>query len=158
MKTKDIAQKYGIDQMDFEVYLQHQKIPVQYTIMGAMTLEGNIDDYVRRYNNFANHQKIKKEEAAREQLEFDKRMKDVQERVKQEALEAEKRKKQEESEKQRKLNSILTTFSTTGFDFEGYDNVILTGGGTGVFPINFAYETLTSNGKNVTVCEGFRNA
>ena len=45
-----------------------------------------------------------------------------------------------------------------GFDFEGYDNIILTGGGTGVFPINFAYETLTSLGKNVTVCEGFRNA
>ena len=45
-----------------------------------------------------------------------------------------------------------------GFDFEDYDNVILTGGGTGVFPINFAYETLISQGKNVTVCEGFRNA
>ena len=45
-----------------------------------------------------------------------------------------------------------------GFDFEGYDNVILTGGGTGVFPINFAYETLTAMGKKVTVCEGFRNA
>ena len=45
-----------------------------------------------------------------------------------------------------------------GFDFEGYDNVILTGGGTGVFPINFAYEILTAMGKNVTVCEGFRNA
>ena len=45
-----------------------------------------------------------------------------------------------------------------GFDFEGYENIILTGGGTGVFPINFAYETLTAAGKNVTVCEGFRNA
>ena len=45
-----------------------------------------------------------------------------------------------------------------GFDFEGYDNVILTGGGTGVFPINFAYETLVAAGKNVTVCEGFRDA
>lgn len=44
-----------------------------------------------------------------------------------------------------------------GFDFEDYDNIILSGGGTGVFPINFAYETLTSSGKNVTVCEGFRN-
>ena len=45
-----------------------------------------------------------------------------------------------------------------GFDFEGFENVILTGGGTGVFPINFAYETLTAMGKNVTVCEGFRDA
>ena len=45
-----------------------------------------------------------------------------------------------------------------GFDFEGFENVILTGGGTGVFPINFAYEELTRQGKNVTVCEGFRNA
>ena len=45
-----------------------------------------------------------------------------------------------------------------GFDFEVYENIILTGGGTGVFPINFAYETLTAAGKNVTVCEGFRNA
>ena len=45
-----------------------------------------------------------------------------------------------------------------GFDFGEYENIILTGGGTGVFPINFAYETLTSEGKNVTVCEGFRDA
>ena len=45
-----------------------------------------------------------------------------------------------------------------GFDFEGFDNIILTGGGTGVFPINFAYEELTRQGKKVTVCEGFRNA
>ena len=45
-----------------------------------------------------------------------------------------------------------------GFDFDGFDKVILTGGGTGVFPINFAYEELTAQGKNVTVCEGFRDA
>ena len=45
-----------------------------------------------------------------------------------------------------------------GFDFEGFENVILTGGGTGVFPINFAYEELVRAGKNVTVCEGFRDA
>lgn len=45
-----------------------------------------------------------------------------------------------------------------GFDFKDYDNVILTGGGTGVFPINFAYETLFVQGKNVTVCEGFRDS
>ena len=45
-----------------------------------------------------------------------------------------------------------------GFDFEDYETVILTGGGTGVFPINFAYETLTGLGRNVIVCEGFRNA
>ena len=44
------------------------------------------------------------------------------------------------------------------FDFEGFENIILSGGGTGVFPINFAYETLTAQGKKVTVCEGFRNA
>lgn len=45
-----------------------------------------------------------------------------------------------------------------GFDLEDYNNVILTGGGTGVFPINFAYETLSAQGRNVVVCEGFRNA
>ena len=45
-----------------------------------------------------------------------------------------------------------------GFDFGDYDNIILTGGGTGVFPINFAYEDLTAKGKNVQVCEGFRDA
>ena len=45
-----------------------------------------------------------------------------------------------------------------GVDFDGYDTIILTGGETGVFPINFAYEALTSQGKNVIVCEGFRNA
>lgn len=44
-----------------------------------------------------------------------------------------------------------------GFDFENFNNFILVGGGTGVFPINYAYETLTSMGKCVTVCEGFRN-
>ena len=45
-----------------------------------------------------------------------------------------------------------------GFDFDGFDNIILTGGGTGVFPINFAYEELCRQGKHVTVCEGFRDA
>ena len=45
-----------------------------------------------------------------------------------------------------------------GFDFEDFDEIILTGGGTGVFPINFAYEELTLRGKSVTVCEGFRDA
>lgn len=45
-----------------------------------------------------------------------------------------------------------------GFDFEDFDTIILTGGGTGVFPINFSYEHLTSLGKKVIVCEGFRNA
>ena len=45
-----------------------------------------------------------------------------------------------------------------GFDFGDFENIILTGGGTGVFPINFAYEELTSCGKSVSVCEGFRDA
>lgn len=45
-----------------------------------------------------------------------------------------------------------------GFDFADYENVILVGGGTGMFPINFAYETLFIQGRNVTVCEGGRDS
>ena len=43
-----------------------------------------------------------------------------------------------------------------GFDLSSSDKYILVAGGTGVFPINFAYETLVAAGKFVTVCEGFR--
>ena len=45
-----------------------------------------------------------------------------------------------------------------GFDFSGFENVILVAGGTGVFPINFADEYLTSRGINHTVVQGFRNS
>ena len=45
-----------------------------------------------------------------------------------------------------------------GFDFEDFETVILTGGGTGVFPINFAHEELLRLGRKVIVCEGFRDA
>ena len=45
-----------------------------------------------------------------------------------------------------------------GFDLESYDSYILVSGGTGVFPINFTYETLKASGKKVTVVQGFRNA
>ena len=123
MKTKDIAQKYGIDQNEFEEYLQRQKIAVQYTFMGAMVLESDIDEHVKNYIDFKNQEKNRKEAWEKEKLEFDRRMKEINEWAKQQALEAEKKKKQEEIEKQRKLNSILTTFSTTGFNFEGYNIV-----------------------------------
>lgn len=44
-----------------------------------------------------------------------------------------------------------------GFDLSLSDNYILVSGGTGVFPVNFAYETLKSAGKNVTMIQGFRD-
>ncbi|MBP5653877.1 MAG: dihydroorotate dehydrogenase electron transfer subunit [Clostridiales bacterium] len=44
-----------------------------------------------------------------------------------------------------------------GFDIESYDSYILAGGGTGVFPLNFAYETLTAMGKEVATVFGFRD-
>lgn len=44
-----------------------------------------------------------------------------------------------------------------GFDLSASDSFILVSGGTGVFPINFAYETLRSKGKNVTMVQGFRD-
>ena len=45
-----------------------------------------------------------------------------------------------------------------GFDLSISDSYILVSGGTGVFPINFAYETLKSEGKEVTVVQGFRDS
>ena len=44
-----------------------------------------------------------------------------------------------------------------GFDLDSFDSYILAGGGTGVFPLNFAYDTLSSKGKNVTTVFGFRD-
>ena len=44
-----------------------------------------------------------------------------------------------------------------GFDLSLSDNYILVSGGTGVFPINFAYKYLKSNGKMVTMVQGFRD-
>ncbi|MBR1797240.1 MAG: dihydroorotate dehydrogenase electron transfer subunit [Clostridiales bacterium] len=45
-----------------------------------------------------------------------------------------------------------------GFDIESSDKYILVGGGTGVFPINYLYEELSSQGKAVKVVQGFRDA
>ena len=44
-----------------------------------------------------------------------------------------------------------------GFDLESYDSYILVSGGTGVFPINYAYEELSRAGKAVKVVQGFRD-
>ena len=44
-----------------------------------------------------------------------------------------------------------------GFDLDLSDNYVLVSGGTGVFPVNFAYESLKAAGKNVTVVQGFRD-
>lgn len=43
-----------------------------------------------------------------------------------------------------------------GFNANGYDELILVAGGTGVFPINFAKEYYGAKGKKVTVVQGFR--
>ncbi|MCR5061326.1 MAG: dihydroorotate dehydrogenase electron transfer subunit [Saccharofermentans sp.] len=45
-----------------------------------------------------------------------------------------------------------------GFDLSCADRFILVSGGTGVFPVNFAYEKLTESGKDVTLVQGFRDA
>ena len=44
-----------------------------------------------------------------------------------------------------------------GFRLEGKEKYILAGGGTGVFPVNFLYEELKSEGKEVYVVQGFRD-
>ena len=45
-----------------------------------------------------------------------------------------------------------------GFDLDGFDSYILVSGGTGVFPVNFAYEELAASSKTVTVVQGFRDS
>lgn len=44
-----------------------------------------------------------------------------------------------------------------GFDLDLSGSYVLVSGGTGVFPVNFAYETLKGAGKKVTVVQGFRD-
>ncbi len=44
-----------------------------------------------------------------------------------------------------------------GFDFKKDGKYILISGGTGVFPVNFAYEYLTELDADVKVVQGFRN-
>lgn len=44
-----------------------------------------------------------------------------------------------------------------GFEFDKNGKYILVSGGTGVFPVNFAYEYLTEIGANVKVVQGFRD-
>ncbi|MBR2530788.1 MAG: dihydroorotate dehydrogenase electron transfer subunit, partial [Lachnospiraceae bacterium] len=44
-----------------------------------------------------------------------------------------------------------------GFDLGLSDSFILVSGGTGVFPVNFAYEVLRQAGKDVTMVQGFRD-
>lgn len=43
-----------------------------------------------------------------------------------------------------------------GFEFDKNGKYILVSGGTGVFPVNFAYEYLTELGADVKVVQGFR--
>lgn len=43
-----------------------------------------------------------------------------------------------------------------GFSIEKDKSYILVSGGTGVFPVNFLYESLKESGKNFTVVQGFR--
>lgn len=45
-----------------------------------------------------------------------------------------------------------------GFEFDINSKYILVSGGTGVFPINFAYEYLSEAGADVKVIQGFRDA
>ena len=44
-----------------------------------------------------------------------------------------------------------------GFDLSLSDNYVLVSGGTGVFPINFTYNTLVKMGKKVSMVQGFRD-
>jgi len=44
-----------------------------------------------------------------------------------------------------------------GFKLDDSEKFILVGGGTGVFPLNFAYEYLSDNGKSMKVVQGFRD-
>ena len=99
MKTRDIASQYHIDQNEFEKYLQKVNAPIKYSFTGVISLESNVEDYVRDFKEYV-AKKEREWKAARQR----------------EAEEAERRRRAEE-EKQRALASMLIT---SGFNFDGY--------------------------------------
>ena len=97
MKTKEIAQQYGIDQSGFERYLR--KIGAGKDGIMSYTLDDNIPGHVEKYKAYLAEEKAKKEAAA------------------QAAADAERKKKEAEDAKQRALSSMLIS---SGFSFDGY--------------------------------------
>lgn len=108
-------------------------------LLGMMVLSGNIEEYVNNYKEFAIQQKVKKEIEHKKQLEYEKQMQEIKERIKKEKLLEEEQKRAEELEKHRLLENM---FSTTGFDFEGYNIVSYKGvvGGQVVLGTGFLSE------------------
>ena len=110
MKTKDIAQKYDIDQKKFEEYLRQVGANFKYGFTSSVILEDDIEGHVRKY----------KEEQARQE-EIEKEEKAKQEAAEKEALERTRREEEErqqaEAAKQRALSNMLIT---SGFSFDGY--------------------------------------
>lgn len=98
MKTKDIAKKYGIKQIEFEKFLKNSGAKYKVGLTG-WTLDDNIEVYVDQYKESLRQEEIKKEQdAIREQEEKE-------------------RQRLYEEEKQKALASMLIT---SGFTFEGY--------------------------------------
>ena len=104
MKTKEIAQQYGIDQSGFEDYLR--RVGAGKSGFTGFTLDDNIAGHVEKYKAYLAEEKAKKEAAAHE------------------AAEAERKKKEAEEEKQRALASMLIS---SGFSFDGYKIVKYSG-------------------------------
>ena len=99
MKTKEIAQKYGINQEKFEHFLQAKHLNFKKSLFSSLSVnDSDVDSYVRSFNEFQAEieAKRKAEEEAKRKAEAEAKRK-AEEEAKRKAEEEAKRKAEEEA-------------------------------------------------------------
>lgn len=113
MKTKDIAKNYGIDNIEFNVWLMSQsEFTFKHGILGALEVDDrqNIQEIV---SSFKQHQAQEPERIARENA-------DREEQIARENAGREERVAREVRDAQQKQAALASMLITSGFSFDGY--------------------------------------
>jgi hypothetical protein len=64
MKLKEIAQKYNIDEIDFDRFLMIKQMPYKSTFSGPVIPDEKVDEYVKAFHAFEEEMRIKREQNA----------------------------------------------------------------------------------------------
>lgn len=143
MKTKDIAKQYGINQKEFESFLEKTSFNRTSGIMGINLADNEVGVAVKQYKE----QKAKKEAEDAERKRQQQEREAEQRRKEQERLEAARRKEEE------KKHAIATMLVSSGFSFDGYTIKRYSGYISGDDTIQIDRDDLNkNNGQYLTDC------
>ena len=123
MKTKDIAEKYGFDKFEFEVFLEREHLKCSGTLVKTID-DSLVDDYVERFNAHKREERKKAVESAKAAKEKKKKKKELEEAAQRRRIEIQRCQEEHEKKKQRELSKMLIS---SGFSFEGYNIVKYSG-------------------------------